>query len=261
MINKIIKKIKGIKKTQKFFKYLFYNSLEGMNYGSGASIKESGEIETIKYIKKKLEINKKSILFDVGCNIGDYSRALLKIFGDKAEIHSFEPSKKAFQLFLINTKGVKNIFANNIGLSNIEDKKLLYSDTEGSVLSSIYKRDLKHFGINFNASEIIELSTIDKYCEKNKISKINFLKIDVEGHELSVLEGAKNMIGDKKIDFIQFEFGGCNIDSRTYLRDFFNTLSDNYIIYRVLKDGLFEIQKYEESLEIFITTNYLAERK
>lgn len=69
------------------------------------------------------------------------------------------------------------------------------------------------------------------------------------------------MINDKRIDAIQFEFGGCNIDSRTFFQDFFYLLKDNYKIYRVLKDGLLEMPIYKETYEIFITINYLAIKK
>ena len=69
------------------------------------------------------------------------------------------------------------------------------------------------------------------------------------------------MINDKRIDAIQFEFGGCNIDSRTFFQDFFYLLKDHYKIYRVLKDGLLEMPIYKETYEIFITINYLAIKK
>lgn len=75
------------------------------------------------------------------------------------------------------------------------------------------------------------------------------------------MNGAKQMINDKRIDAIQFEFGGCNIDSRTFFQDFFYLLKDNYKIYRVLKDGLLEMPIYKETYEIFITINYLAIKK
>jgi hypothetical protein len=93
--------------------------------------------------------------------------------------------------------------------------------------------------------------------EKN-VEKIHFLKLDIEGHELKALNGVKEMIGNRKIDFIQFEFGGCNIDSRTFFQDFFYLLKDNNTWYRILKNGLFEIPEYKETCEIFITAYYLA---
>jgi hypothetical protein len=73
------------------------------------------------------------------------------------------------------------------------------------------------------------------------------------------LNGANQMLQLGKIDFIQFEFGGCNIDSRTFFRDFYHLLNEKYKIYRILKNDLIEINQYSEMNEIFITTNYLAE--
>ena len=79
--------------------------------------------------------------------------------------------------------------------------------------------------------------------------------------KLKALNGAAQMINSKQIDVIQFEFGGCNIDSRTYFQDFYYLLKDNYKIYRILKDGLYQINQYKEIYEAFTTTNYLAEKK
>lgn len=75
---------------------------------------------------------------------------------------------------------------------------------------------------------------------------------------LKVLKGAKDLIGKNSIDFIQFEFGGANIDSRTYFQDFYYLLTPYYKIYRILKDGLIAIDAYKEIYEIFLTTNFLA---
>lgn len=68
------------------------------------------------------------------------------------------------------------------------------------------------------------------------------------------------MIDSGNIDFIQFEFGGCNIDSRTYFQDFYYFLKDNYDIYRIVKNGLRKIDRYSETCEVFLNSNYIAEK-
>lgn len=262
--NKILRiGLKGISKIkdQNFWETIYNLSLKKMNFGNGGDFSESGELFVLKLIKNKLEKSPNLTIFDVGANIGNYSKAISEIFPENAKIYSFEPSKTTFELFLKNTKNIENIIPHNFGFSEQEESQILYSNIEGSGLASVYHRKLDHYGINMDKTEEIKLTTIDDFCTKINISHIHFLKLDVEGHELSALTGAKKMIENKKIDFIQFEFGGCNIDSRTYFQDFFYLLKDNYKIYRILKDGIHELPSYKENNEIFLTINYLAIKK
>ena len=63
----------------------------------------------------------------------------------------------------------------------------------------------------------------------------------------------------KEIKIVQFEFGGCNIDSRTYFQDFYYFFTErNFEIYRLSPRGLKKIDKYSESDEIFDTTNFIC---
>lgn len=66
------------------------------------------------------------------------------------------------------------------------------------------------------------------------------------------------MLKAGNIHAIQFEFGGCNLDSRTYFRDFWNLLHDDFAIYRIMKDGFVPIKNYDERLEIFSCTNFFC---
>ena len=56
---------------------------------------------------------------------------------------------------------------------------------------------------------------------------IDLLKLDVEGHELEVLRGGVRMFAQRRVKMVSFEFGGCNIDSRTYFRDFYYFFQEN----------------------------------
>ena len=254
-------KIGGRKGLQGLFEPLFTISIRGMNFGNGGDFNKSGELNVLKYINEKFQKEKSLIIFDVGSNVGDYSKHLSSIFKTKATIHSFEPSKFTYKLFLETTKNIQNIIPNNFGFSDTENSQLLYTNSDGSASASLYQRNLEDTGELMAKSEEIKLQTIDTYCKTNNIERIHFLKLDIEGHELQALYGAKQMISAKKIDFIQFEFGSCNIDSKTYFKDFYYLLKDDYIIYRILKNGLFEIPKYKENYEIFFTINYLAVKK
>jgi len=108
---------------------------------------------------------------------------------------------------------------------------------------------------------MVTIKTIDSFLTEKKIPYIDFLKLDIEGNELNALFGAQEALKTNKIKSIQFEFGTCNIDSRTFFRDFYNLLSPQYNIYRVLKNGLHHITYYSEYDEVFATINYYAELK
>ena len=144
----------------------------------------------------------------------------------------------------------------NFGLGERSETITLYSDCAGSTCASIYSRQLPDRDMNL--TEIVTLKTLDEFCAQAGINHIHYLKLDVEGHELSVFRGATEMLAKGAIDWIQFEFGGCNIDARTYFRDFFALLSSQYYLYRLLRNGLAPIQQYHELLEVFTTTNFIA---
>jgi FkbM family methyltransferase len=244
--------------SQAFWEQLFGLTLKRMNYGNGGDFEASGELNVFKLIKNKFTQEEKLIIFDVGANVGNYSKALANFFSSNVSIHSFEPSHMTYGFLMETVKGIQNIIPNNFGLSNMENDEVLYTNSEISGLASVYHRNLDHFGISMDIKETVNMSTIDKYCSDKQIDRIHFLKLDIEGDELKALQGAKEMIAAKKIEFIQFEFGGCNIDSRTFYQDFYYMLKDNYRLYRILKDEIVHLPGYQETYEIFITINFLA---
>jgi hypothetical protein len=115
--------------------------------------------------------------------------------------------------------------------------------------------------VETEATEEISVAAIDAFCVSQSIDRIDFLKLDVEGHELSVLHGARDMLNKGSISMIQFEFGPANIYSRTFFYDFWALLSGAFEIFRIVPAGISPINYYGEHLEIFLTTNYLAVRK
>ncbi len=258
---KIVLRILKTSVNQDVWEDVFRLSLSKMNFGNGSDFKDSGELSVLGRIKESYRAGEQLTVFDIGANVGKYACELSDFFGSQATIFSFEPSEKTFQLFLSNTKGKSNILPNNMGMGKEPSTITLYTNNDGSGLASVYQRKLDHFGLSMDKKEVINLSSVDVFCQEKGINRIHFLKLDIEGHELSALQGASTMLNNGAVDFIQFEFGGCNIDSRTYFQDFFYLLKDKYIIYRILENGLYEIVQYKEIYEVFITVNYLAIRR
>ncbi len=254
---------KGKLASQPMFEKMYLISLQGMNYGNGADFSDNGEFNSLKIVRDNLIKNKRALnIFDVGANEGGYVDLLFKVFKkNEIKIYSFEPSKNVFEK--LKLKFAKETMVNtfNLGLGVKNEKLTLYKTEKYSGMSSVFQRQLTHFNLEMNEKEEIEIDTIDNFCSMNKIEEIGFLKIDVEGNELNVLKGASKMINDDRISYIQFEFGGTGIDSRTFMQDFYYLLKEKYRIYRIVKDGLFLMENYRETNEIFSLVNFIAEHK
>ncbi len=176
----------------------------------------------------------------------------------------FEPGSNAFSALQTAFGGTEHVHLNQLALGSTGGTKTLYFDKPGSTLSSLYARRMEDPELAFKASECVAVETLDEYCAKRQIDHIDFLKIDVEGHELEVLRGARMMLSRKKIALLTFEFGGTHIDSRVFVRDFFDFFSDmgSPLISRITPSGvLLPLSHYHEGLEQFCTTNYLVEFK
>jgi len=252
----LTKRFIGLRRYQYFFEKLYQYGIHGMYNNAGAGVDKSGEEKVLEYISKKTS-GKTIMVFDVGANTGTYAQLVIKYMGNSI-IHCFEPSPSTFKILQKTLEGT-SAKLHQIGISNIKDTKTLYQIGTEAGLASVYNRNLQHLGLQATHTETIDLTTLDNFCTENTIEKIDLLKMDIEGHEFSGLQGATRLLAERKIRFIQFEFGGCNIDSRTYFRDFWHLLHPNYSIYRIVKDGLFKIEKYDQSLEIFMLSNFLCE--
>lgn len=224
--------------------------------GSGAFSTEVEARMALDFLSKR-GINK-PIVLDIGANIGSYAAAIEK-FAPQASIFAFEPSSVARKKLEDKFMGNNSVVIVPLALGNTISKETLWSDTPGSGLASLTKRRLEHFGIEFNQSETVNVATLDSWAESTKVVP-NLVKMDVEGHELEVLRGGLETLAHTQV--VQFEFGGCNIDTRTFFQDFWYLLTEaGFTFYRISDHGPIHIPQYSEQDECFRTTNYLAVRE
>jgi FkbM family methyltransferase len=199
------------------------------------------------------------LCIDVGGNVGNYTKALLLEFETKIIV--FEPNKKNHQLLLEMFAENKSVEVENLALSDKNSVATLYADLDGSGLASLTKRRLDHHAIPFDFSEQVATVRFEDYWrDKLGSPEIGLLKLDIEGHELAALNGLGSAINH--IELIQFEFGGCNIDTRTYFQDFwYFFMEHSFEIFRIGPLGLWKIERYSERDEYFSTTNYFARKR
>ena len=153
-----------------------------------------------------LKIDKDAVIFDVGANIGIYSMSYAILF-QSARIYSFEPVPDTY------TSLEKNIRKNPLLLPRITPFNFGLSNSNIELELSIPSK-LQHerYDLNNNINSglfsvhgkgedkvIGSFKTLDSFFkEELNIKKIDVIKIDVEGHEFEVLEGAKDTITQNK---------------------------------------------------------------
>jgi len=252
-------KLSGNRFTQRLLEKMCEVSQYFMGIGSGGKVLSSGEQAIFQVFDQKI---KPSIcIFDVGSNKGQFLQLILdNVSVSDFSVHCFEPGHETFSILVESSKEDKRIKLNNIALFKEKGEAVLHYDSAGSGLASMTKRKLDHFDITFNKEEKVEINTIDNYCSENAIDHIHLLKIDIEGHELDALAGAKEMFASKSIDIVTFEFGGCNIDTRTFFQDFWYFFDEaNFTIFRITPSGyLYPLKLYKEIQEQFRTINFIA---
>ena len=200
-------RLKFNKEIEFFFKKFFFPEGFLLKRRLQRSIKRSDEQE-INLVKKFIKSGTDSI--DVGVYRGVYSYEMSK-YSEK--VHSFEPNPIIFKYINKNLKKfIKNIHLYNFALSNQNKTMNLKipirnSNSNKEIFEEYYEmgKATIHNENNFENYENFEIQT-KKIDEFNFDNKISLIKIDVEGHELEVIEGAKNTIKkDKPILLVEIE--------------------------------------------------------
>ncbi len=173
--------------------------------------------------------------------------------------YAFEPHPQTYGILKKNIKS-NNVELLNFSIGDINEKVKLYDykSNDGSSHASVYKDVIEKIHGCESISHDVAMITLDDFCLNRDIKHIDLLKIDVEGNEFKVLNGASHCIKAGIIKAIHFEFNEMNVLSRTFFNDFQTMLSD-YTFYRMLPNGLLKMDKYVPLyFEIFAYQNIVA---
>ena len=239
---------------QFIFEKILNLSLKILNIGEGHTVETSGEKVAFDILRKyKNRDTGAAIVFDVGAHTGEWLQIFKKNYKDSSILYSFEPSLSSFKVLSRIT--TDNFHPEHLALGDTIGKGYLSADVLGSKTSCVNAKNN-----NSMETEEISVTTIDAFCNEHKITRIDLLKIDVEGYELKVLQGAQRMLKHGNIKLIQFEFGAPSSEKYS-LRDFFDILGNQYQICRILKHGCYPLNTYHHYYEIMTLTNFIAIKK
>jgi FkbM family methyltransferase len=230
-------------------------SAQGKGWGT-ATVSE--EVEAVRRLLGS-DADSNPVVLDVGANVGKWTgAALVKL--PAARVHAFEPSSAAFDLLKSAVGGHSRVTLHRFALGAHDMEATLFSDRAGSALASLTRRNFEHFDLPaMNFEERVQVRSLGAWLDEAGIDQVHVLKLDVEGHELDILRSVEDRLA--RFQVIQFEFGGANIDTRTYWQDFWYLLRGaGFRLARLGPRGLVDINNYREHDEVFVTTNFFAVR-
>jgi FkbM family methyltransferase len=176
---------------------------------------KNGETFAVSTFRKWLQ-GRKPIIWDVGANAGQWALDALKVITD-AEIHCFEIIPSIKDDLVAATSGFPNVHTYGVGLSDQPGQITVHLNPGNTVTSSVAPR----LGGRWFQNDTIEVScqVVTADDMSGKIAKPGFIKIDVEGHELSVLRGAQGLLSSPEAPaMMQIEYGETYIPSGSTLR-------------------------------------------
>ena len=166
-----------------------------------------------KYVREDDQI------MDVGANIGAYSVWMSKFILSPGKIHAFEPDQDNF------TKLLANISNNRIE-KLIAVNKTALSDIDG-ILSFTTGLDRLNHIVKDEETNTVKISAqrLDTYMREQSISRIAYLKIDVEGFEYAVLKGAHEALSEGRIGILQLEINKTLSNSGISIKDLLDLIA------------------------------------
>jgi FkbM family methyltransferase len=237
--------IRILKKIKNQIECIIGYSLATTSKGS-----ENGEEALLKKLAPKLKT-----FFDVGANKGAWTLALLKNSSNKTKGYLFEPSPKnanALKKLFINQKNIfvfRKALGNRCGKFNFLENK---TNDEHSRVLAIQQ--------TANARNLIYLSTVDNEIKRLKINDLTLLKIDTEGFDSLVIQGAEQSLKKGIIKNVQFEYNSMWKESGSTLSFVISFLSNYGFNTYLIQPLKLELVENPSEIEVFKYANFLATR-
>ena len=197
-------------------------------------------------------VSEGGVCLDVGANVGVYALHFAKRVGKRGKVYAFEASPKVTQ------KLRKNIALNTLE-KIIEVEEWAVADQKGVVSFAVSpdgNSGWGHIGEDERFGETISIptNTLDNFFEERKIHSVDVMKVDIEGAEDKLIEGAQKILSEKRIRHIYMEF--CKMSSEEVkcrmekLESFgyFPEKDDESILSRMKKDDYFSRNRVENFL-------------
>jgi FkbM family methyltransferase len=126
------------------------------------------------------------IVADVGANFGYYTVQLSRWVGEQGQVHAFEPSARYRERLNdhLRRNDCQNVVVSPFGLSDHRGQRTLFGDEISAAL------EWADYGKPPTIEETVSLRTLDEYVEEHGLARLDFIKVDIDGHEPRFVAGA-----------------------------------------------------------------------
>lgn len=178
---------------------------------------EQTQLDGVEALVQDLNLPPDAIFLDIGANIGVYSLHLSRYF---AQVFAFEPNPVTFGYLNSNIlgAGLGNTVPVNLGLSDTCGRSSIYVPTNGNL--GWASLEPEHHEIDVRQMDV-ETQTLDEFVASRNLpgAQLGLIKVDVEGHEMSVLKGAQNTLAAFQPPLLcEVLSAGAGSDMLNYLR-------------------------------------------
>lgn len=215
----------------------------------------NGEYRCLEAVIRTI-LGDRPFAIDVGGNIGDWTALFLQK-APAGRVCVFEPVAGTYASLAGRFANDSRVQCVNAAVSAEPGVCVLRVLRDLSGSNSIYRMP--------NEDGVTEQSVVaitgDEFVLKAGIDTVSYLKVDVEGHELNVLRGCRNLISAQQIRFIQWEYNKTWLPARASLMDVFEILVPaGYKLCKMRKDDVLHYPMYLQNLDNYCYSNWIAVR-
>lgn len=197
-------------------------------------------------------------LLDIGANQGEWSRkavALARAQKMDARVFAFEPLSGTRALLEKAVSDMVEVQIESVALSNAHGAAAFYSQAPGAGTSSLHP-------VSGARAEEVALTTMDAWIAERQCAQIGMMKIDVEGFDALVLEGAEKTLKEGLVDVVQFEYNWRWLLNSRSLHWVFEFISDKpYLFGKLVPGGVLTFDRWHFELDRFFEGNYVLLRQ
>lgn len=232
-------------------------------------IARNGEARLQRCVIDNAPADGKLMVLDIGANQGEWTENFLdglpatRRSPDQVTLHAFEPVPATAAML---RDRITRLPGNDV----LQVHQLAMSDAPGQADIGVFAdgagtNSLHYLADSRTPQQVIriDLMTLDAFCESQGIDRIHLAKCDTEGHDFKVLQGAKALLRDARIDVLQFEYNHRWVFGHAFLKDVFELVEElPYNVVRVDETGLTLFESWHPELDRFFQSNYaLVHRK